>query len=397
MLAIPNRIILQTSTATFTKQQLEKARKWRRALHQHPELSGKEFATSNRIATILQGLSPSRIVRGIGGAGLIAVYDSGEAGPSILLRAELDALPIQEINDFPYRSENEGVSHKCGHDGHMSILLLVAQYLAQNPPQKGKVTLLFQPAEETGAGAALVLDDPKFDASEFDYAFALHNLPGYPLGQIVYREGPFSASVSSLIIKLHGKTAHAAEPENGQNPAMAISEILQKANKLEQPDPEVGGFAILTPVYLILGEKAYGVAAGYGEVHLTLRAWQQKDMETISNQLLEAISEICDKHQLTCETSWTDTFKTNRNHPEAIALLEQVIEQLELNSTIRNIPFKWGEDFGAFTQTIKGAMFGLGSGEDQPALHNPDFDFPDAIAETGAQVFVALCRELCYQ
>jgi amidohydrolase len=377
---------------TFHPDHIANAHHWRHLLHQHPEVSGRETATARRIAEWLAPLHPDTLMQNLGGTGITACFDSGQPGPSILLRTELDALPIQETNDLPYRSRTDGVSHKCGHDGHMAILLLVAQYLSENRPQQGKVTLLFQPAEEDGSGAVAVLNDPGFDVTAYDIAFALHNLPDYQLGKVVYREGPFTAAVKSLIIRLHGKTAHAAEPENGQNPALAIAELLQTADQLQEPDIHNEDFALLTPVYLTMGEKAYGVSAGYGEVHLTLRAWRQAHMEAISEQFLEATRSICQKYGLTCDHDWTDAFQTNRNHPEAIALLEEAIKNQDMEGHVRAVPLKWGEDFGAFLQQIDGAMFGLGAGEDQPALHNPDYDFPDVLIEKGARLFVELCR-----
>lgn len=374
---------------------LPEVQAFRRQLHQHPELSGAEEQTALRVLEKLERLQPSQIFTGLGGHGVAAVFDSGRPGPTLLFRTELDALPIEEVNEFAYRSTNPGVSHKCGHDGHMAVMMGFAHYLQGHPPGKGRVLLLFQPAEEIGAGAQWMLDDPGFDALlPIDHAFAFHNLPGFPSGQIVCREGPFSAAVQSLIVRLHGKTAHAGEPENGTNPAMAISEIIKASQTACQPDRDKEGFAILTPVHINLGEVAYGVSAGYGEIHLTIRTWTEAEMEKLSQRLLDYIGRVSKKYGLKAETEWTNIFRTNRNDPEMAALIEAAAEAEGFSYHTAPYAFKWGEDFGAFTQQYRGAMFGIGSGEGHPALHNPDYDFPDEIIPVGVRMYTRLCEAI---
>jgi amidohydrolase len=360
----------------------------RHYLHQHPELSGEEKQTAQYLYEKLQELSPTRIITQIGGHGMAAIFDSGADGPSIMYRTELDALPIEEINEFDYRSTQEKVSHKCGHDGHMTMVLGFGRYLAQHRPQRGRIILLFQPAEEIGAGAEWMLADPKFEELlPIDYAFAIHNLPGFPLGQIVYKRGPFSAAVKSLVIRLYGKTSHAGEPENGINPALAISEIIREADIACQGDVNHPEFAILTPVHIELGEIAYGVAAGYGEVHLTIRTWTEQEMSELSARLLRYVSKMAVRHHLRAETEWTNVFRTTRNEKEVVDIIEQAAADNGYQAHECKHPFKWGEDFGAFTQRFRGAMFGLGAGEQQPALHNPDYDFPDDILPSGIYMY----------
>lgn len=364
---------------------------FRRELHQHPELSGQEQATARRVATFLQHCHPAKIWQGLGGDGLLALFDSGQVGPCLLLRAELDALPIQEVNDFSYRSQTEGVSHKCGHEGHTTILLGVAQALHQQPLRKGKVLLLFQTAEETGVGAKAMLEDPQWgDIPRPDYVFALHNLPGFPLGQVVIREGAITAAVRSMIIRLYGKTAHAAEPEHGINPAEALADILPALqiisnNQVNRPD-----FKVITPVHIVVGEKAYGVAAGYGELHLTIRTWTEEVMQELITEIKQILAQAAQQKGIRYEIDWTDTFPGNTNHSEVTDALLRAAKGAGLQTKILNTPLKWGEDFGYFTQRYPGTFLGLGAGENSPALHNPDYDFPDALIETGTALWEAL-------
>jgi amidohydrolase len=164
----------------------------RHDLHRRPELSGEEGQTAARIVAELERHGPDEILTDLGTHGVAAVYNSGAAGPTVLFRCELDGLPITEISRFAWRSEIDGKGHLCGHDGHMAIMCGLAVQLAANRPVRGRVVLLFQPAEETGAGAADVIADPRFERIRPDYAFALHNLPGLPLGSVGVRSGPFT-------------------------------------------------------------------------------------------------------------------------------------------------------------------------------------------------------------
>ena len=360
----------------------------RRYLHKNPELPECEFGTAQYIAAQLSEFGPSRLLEDLGGTGIIAVFDSGKEGPTVLFRSELDALPIQEVNDFEYRSERENVSHKCGHDGHMATLLGLAEAISQKPPRIGRVMLLFQPAEEIGAGAERVLGDSRFEELyPIDYTFAFHNLPGFPLGEVLVRTGPFTAAVKSLIIKLEGKTSHAGEPENGINPALAIAHILQTTQKMSVPNTQAEDFSLLTPIHVNMGSLAYGVSAGYGEVHLTLRTWTENTMRQLSAKLIQYLSDLALSHGLRLETEWTNVFRTNSNNEEAVDIIQQAAEDCGLLVTPREQPFKWGEDFGAFTQRFRGAMFGMGAGEHCPALHNPDYDFPDELLEHGVRMY----------
>lgn len=372
---------------------LEDLISFRKLLHAHPEVSGNESSTMARVAAYLQELNPTRIQCGLDCHGLIAVFDSGKSGETIVFRAELDALPITETNDFEHRSRVEGVSHKCGHDGHTTILLGLAHCLVEHPPEKGKVVLLFQPSEETGEGAAAVLKESFFQELKPDIIFGLHNLPGFPLHELLIKDGAFTASVSGLVIKLKGKTAHAAEPENGINPAQAVAEILLQMQLWSDNRPEEEGFKLITPVHVELGSIAYGVSAGAAELRFTLRTWTPTQMQGLKDQIKEFLIRTKEAHGLGVDFYYTEEFKATDNLPEAANSIRLAGKQLGLNIRERKQPFKWGEDFGLFTQHFKGAFFGLGAGKNHPALHNPDYDFPDELIPTGILLFYEIYRQ----
>lgn len=366
----------------------------RQELHKHPEVSGNESKTAKRILDFLAKYAPNEIIKNLGGDGLLAIYNGKEDGKSVLFRCELDALPIQEINSFDYKSVYEGVSHKCGHDGHMAILCGMAKTLHENPLEKGTVMLLFQPAEEDGNGAKRVINDSNFDAIKPDFAFALHNLPGYKKHQIVIKEKTFTCAVNSMIIQLEGKTSHAGEPENGINPALAIAEITTFFNSKINTDLTSKEYCLITPIHISMGEKAYGVSAGYGEIHFTIRSNSNAQMQIIESNLEENVKEIASKFNLKTKIDWTQSFQANENNVEAVNYIRKSASNLNLAILEKELPFTFGEDFGLFTQKFKGAMLGLGSGENTPALHNPDYDFPDEIIETGITLFHQITKEI---
>tara|TARA_B100000795_G_scaffold65025_1_gene44090 strand:+ start:603 stop:1742 length:1140 start_codon:yes stop_codon:yes gene_type:complete len=373
--------------------QLNKLTSLRKTFHKYPEVSEHEFETQKRILNFLTK-ETSATLKKVGKTGVLASFESKQAGQTIMIRGDIDALPIAEVNTFDYKSTSEGVSHKCGHDGHTTILLGLAILLTEHPITNGKVLLLFQPAEENGVGAKAVLNDNEFKQEKIDYVFALHNLPGYKAHEIVVKDNEFTGNVKSIILKMTGKTAHAAEPEQGDNPSMAISEIFAYANKISHNKPKESNFFLMTPVYSTLGDLSYGISAGYGEIHFTIRSWSTELIAKRSQEIVHFMQETCKNYNLTPQFSWTQVFHANINHPESVNLIRNAATQNKLTCTEREYPFRWGEDFGNFTQQYKGAMFGLGAGISTPALHNPDYDYPDEITETGIKMFDQIIRQI---
>jgi len=361
----------------------------RRKLHQFPELSGNEYQTARLIKDALQETAPDRIIENLGGAGLAAVYEGTRPGPTLLFRCDLDALPIDEVNTFAYASEYQGIAHKCGHDGHMTIVTGLAMAVSANRPDKGKVVLLYQPSEEDGQGAARVLDDEKFSAIRPDHVFALHNLPGYPAGSVVLRKNTFAAASKGMINKLYGKTSHAGEPENGRSPALAMAGIIQELTALPE-NTSFEDFTLTTIIHSRLGEVAFGTTPGYAEVMATLRTYSNADMEALTNKSVDVIERLSHVYGLKSEISWTEEFPATVNDARAVDLIGQVAQQNQLQVIHIDEPLRWSEDFSNFTLQYPGALFGLGSGERTPQLHNPDYDFPEEIIDGGIKIFYGI-------
>ncbi|MAY83746.1 MAG: amidohydrolase [Flavobacteriales bacterium] len=366
----------------------------RRHLHANPEVSGNESETAKFIYDELKENCDADELIQLDCHAVIARFKSSNPGKTIMIRGDIDALPIQEINSFEHRSKVDGVSHKCGHDGHATILIGLARKLSESKPQSGEVILLFQPSEENGMGAKAVIDDPYFKKVKADFAYALHNLPGFPKKEIVIREKQFNAHVISMIIKLSGKTAHAAEPEFGHNPALTISKLLLATEQMVKNEAEADDFFLITPIHMNLGDLAYGISAGYGEIHYTIRAWDSNLVKQNCLVLEQLAKELGEEDKLKVDISYDQEFAANMNDDKAVDHLKDAVKSINAEHRVLNKAFKWGEDFGLFTQMFPGAMFGIGSGEDCPALHNPDYDYPDEITDTAVDVFFQTIKEI---
>lgn len=364
----------------------------RHHLHQHPELSGQEKNSAAYIKSFVQHFEPTEIIENIGGFGLAIIYKFSDEGPVVALRCELDALPIAEVNDIHYRSIKNNVSHKCGHDGHMAIVAGLAAWLQEQSFRQGQVVLLFQPAEETGKGAEQLLKDSKFTSLGIDYLFALHNIPGEKLHDILVMESGFSAEVVSFAIHLTGKESHASEPEKGVNPAIAQAELIQAFDTLQNNKPNNKDFRILTPVYANLGQQAYGISAAKAELHYTIRTWTTSEMTTLKTQINECVSSITNKHLLDFKIDWFEYFPASNNDTHCNDIVRRAATAENLSVKVKELPFRFGEDFGWFSHHYKSAMFGLGAGLHTPSLHDASYDFPDELIETGVTMFSGIVR-----
>ncbi len=372
----------------------------RKKLHENAEISGKESKTSEIIQSLLLQTNPAEIIMRLGGNGIAAIFTGKMEGPTILFRCELDALPIPEIMSLDHASKSEGVSHKCGHDGHMTIMIGFAQRLLEKPLNSGKVVLLFQPSEETGEGARLVIDDPNFktEIPKPDFVFALHNLPGFPLGQIVIRENTFASASIGMIVDLKGSTSHASEPHLGRSPAMALAQIIQGLSAVPQFHTALHEACQVTIIHARLGEVAFGTSPGNGQVMATLRTYSSEVLETLKNVCQRFVENIARANDLDYKVHWREEFPATINHEEAVDLIKESAIERKLPIYQSPVPFPWSEDFGHFTRSYNGALFGIGAGEKQPPLHHPTYDFPDELIETGIGMFETIMhRTLKYK
>lgn len=368
---------------------------FRHELHRFPEVSRQEAATAARVVAAL-GALPDRVVSGLGGHGVAAVFEGAAPGPTVLFRSETDALPIHEISDAPHRSTRDGVAHLCGHDGHTTILLGLARLLARQRPARGRVVLIFQPAEEDGSGAAAVVADPRFAPFHPDWAFSLHNMPGIALGACWLAPGPMSCASVGLKIQLDGKTSHAAQPERGVSPGLAMAGLIPALTGLGTGGDLSPSFRLVTLTHAVLGEPAFGISPAHAEVWATLRTMIDAPMAALKAEATALAQDAAQAHGLGLTLSWHDDFRACANDPQATALMAEVLDALAIPHTRGNLPMRPSEDFGAFGTLAgsKAAMVFLGAGIDHPALHNPDYDFPDDLIRIGTQIFHRISQRI---
>lgn len=365
----------------------------RHQIHQNPEVSNHEVNTSRMIGEFMKPFHPDEIIS-LASHGKAFVFKGKERGPTVLFRAELDALPITETTGVEYTSHNQNVAHSCGHDGHMAMVTGLAQKVAANRPRIGKAVFLFQPAEEVEQGARDVVNDPNFEKIDPDYVFALHNIPGEEKNKIILIKDTFAAASKGMTVILKGKTAHAAEPEKAISPARAIARIIQELDVMIRMPNLFQDLTLLTIIHIRMGEISFGTTPGDAEVMLTLRAFKNEDMELLTEKAESIIEKIAREEQLQCAFSFAEDFPALVSDNECVQWLEEAARGNGLEYEYKKTPFRWSEDFSYFTQKYRGGFFGLGSGVHQPNLHNSNFDFPDEILDAGIQMFYAIYQKL---
>ncbi len=373
---------------------LEALSAFRRDLHRRPEISGEERETAETIVTALGETKPDAVLTGLGGHGVAAIYEGREPGPTVMVRAELDGLPIEEISEIAHRSQIKGNGHLCGHDGHMTILMALAKGLGRQRPTKGRAILMFQPAEENGAGAAAVLADPKFAEIKPDLVFSLHNFPGIGFGHAALRTGPVNCASRGMRISLSGKTAHASTPGDGIAPTFAMAALLSGLTALGNNGPLDENYTLVTVTHARLGEAAFGISPGYGEIWATLRTLTDERMADLVARAEALATKEAGVAGLKVSIGYEDVFHQCSNAEVAVTALERAMDEEGISHDEGEgvLPMKGSEDFGLFGRVAPSAMFFLGAGENHARLHNPDYDFPDGLIGIGAKVFMRAIR-----
>jgi amidohydrolase len=368
----------------------------RHELHRYPELSGHEHGTAEKITEFIGALHPDEVMH-IGKTGRAFIFSGTRAGKTLMFRAELDALPVASLVKAGHKSSIPGISHACGHDGHMAILAGLAKRIAAQRPEAGRVILLFQPAEETGQGAYELLQDENFKSIAPDSIFALHNIPGEEKNTVLLKEGHFAAASQGLIIRLEGKTSHAAEPENGKSPAKAIASLITQLNEISENKNLFRAMALLTIIHIRLGEVAFGTSPGNALMMVTMRAERDDDMNRMAAMVEERVNAISWENGLKLALDKTEVFPALFNDPECVTQAGMAAQRLGSGIKYLSSPFRWSEDFAYFTRNYKGCLIGLGAGPDHAQLHNPEYDFPDDIIDTGINLFYSIYKSYNFE
>lgn len=379
--------------------------KLRDKLNKNAELSGQEKETNKIINKFLEKTNPDVHYKNVGGYGIVAIYKGVEEGKNILFRADIDGLNIpsgQQTTDNGQQSVSESkangqqpianrqYSHRCGHDGHATILCGLAMRYGKKRPEKGNVILLFQPAEETGEGALAVINDPLFKEINIDMAFALHNLPGYAKHQIILKKGCFASASLGLKLIFDGTTSHASQPEKGNNPQRVITTLLDAFQKKYENLKRDKFHTTLTVTHVAIGEETFGVTPGHAEIWLTLRSQDDESLQNLTDSTVALSEYVAKEFKLKFTHSIHEAFAATMNSSRETELVEQAAKDLKLSVNNIKEPFPWSEDFGRFGSICPVCLFGLGSGFEHEPLHSPIYDFEDEIIDTGVEMFYQL-------
>jgi len=373
---------LREEIATIVPQMIEV----RHHIHQHPELAYEEHATADLVSARLAEWGYA-VHRGLGGTGVVGQLRHGSGTKSIGLRADMDALPIVEATGLPYASRHHGKMHACGHDGHTATLLAAAQHLAQTRRFDGTLNLIFQPAEEGGAGAKRMVEQGLFELFPCDAIFALHNAPGRPLGSLAFRSGAALASADSVTIVITGKGGHAAMPHFSRDPLVAGASLVMALQTIVSRNVNPLDTAVVT-VGAFQSGVANNVIPASARLELSVRALS-REVRLLLKKRIHALADAqARSFDCSAEVDWRDGYPVLVNTPDETAFAAQVaIELLGADKVeIDPPPVTGSEDFAFMLEHRPGCYLFLGNGDGEGScmVHNPGYDFNDGAMETGA-------------
>jgi amidohydrolase len=365
---------------------------WRRDIHAHPELGFEEQRTSDLVAEKLATWG-FEVFRGIGKTGVVGRLKSGASGRSIGLRADMDCLPIVEATNLPYRSRHEGRMHACGHDGHTTMLLGAARYLAETRNFDGTVHLIFQPAEEGLGGGAAMVADGLFDRFSCDAIFGMHNRPGLAIGKFQIRTGPMMAGGAYFDIAVTGRGAHGARPESGIDPVLTASHIAIALQTIVSRNVRPIDTAVVSVTQIHAG-AAYNVIPEQAVLRGTARCFNSETMMTIEKNMRRIATGVAAGFGATAELDFRVLFPALVNDADEARFIADVAAELV---GADNVDRDGGlamasEDFSYMLEKRPGAYIRIGNGDGAGEVHNPGYDFNDAALPFGASLFARLAE-----
>jgi len=369
---------------------------WRRDIHAHPELSMQEFRTSAMVQEKLKSFGVDEIITGMAGTGVVGVIRAGTSDRAIGLRADMDALPIQEDTGLPYASQNANVMHACGHDGHTTMLLGAAKYLAETRNFDGTVYLVFQPAEEFEGGADAMVKDGLFDRCPMEMIFGLHNWPQSPEGTFLWREGDVMAAVGWIDFTITGKGSHGAFPHQGVDPVVVAATIVNALQTIvsRNMEPIQGG---VVSIGHISGGDAYNILPEKVVMKGTARWFRPQVGEVIEKGVHRLATGIAHSFGAKAEVKFSRHAPATVNEVDATAIAVNAAKAIAGAGKVKHMPMPTmgGEDFAYMLEAKQGAylMLGGGRGADEPLLHHPKYDFNDAILPIGSSWYSTLVEK----
>lgn len=375
----------------FSAERLKAYAELRQALHRRPELAYEEHATSRLVAEKLRAWG-YEVETGLAGTGVVATLRHGPGERVIGIRADMDALPIEEGTGLAHASEVKGKMHACGHDGHTTILMAAAEELAQSRDFSGTVRLIFQPAEEDGAGAQRMIDEGLFERFPVDAIYGLHNWPGVPAGEFRFIDGPAMASVELFIIKVIGRGGHGAKPHLAVDPVLAAASIVMALQSVVARSIDPIEPAVVT-VGAIHGGTVPNVIPDSVELQITVRSFTPEIRDQVRGRILAIAKAQAESYGATAEIFAPPGYPALINHPTQNAIARQTAKRLFGQERVGTLPpIMASEDFAYFLEKRPGAYLFVGNGPSAD-LHSPLYDFNDAIIGDAARFWVGLVRD----
>ncbi|WP_300712060.1 M20 aminoacylase family protein [Limnohabitans sp.] len=368
----------------------------RRDIHRHPELAFEEHRTSDLVAAKLQSWG-YQVHRGLGGTGVVGTLKRGSSERKLGIRADMDALPIQEATGAEWVSTRQGLMHACGHDGHTAMLLAAAKAIAQAPDFDGTLNLIFQPAEEGGGGAVRMMDDGLFEHHPCDAVFAMHNMPGTPVGHLVFRDGAAMASSDYATIRIHGTGGHGAMPHRAADPLVAASSIVMALQTIVSRNVDPLHTAVVTVGALHAGQ-ANNVIPALATLELSVRALDPQVRQLLEQRIKALVTAQAESFGVRAEVEWRQGYCVLVNNTEQTNFARQVALDLvgPERVTLNGPPLTGSEDFAFMLEKVPGSYLLIGNGDGDSAgacmVHNPAYDFNDDNIATGASYWVALVQ-----
>jgi amidohydrolase len=374
----------------------------RRTIHSHPELRYEETQTSELVAKTLEGWG-IEVYRGLGKTGVVGVLKRGSGTRSIGLRADMDALPIQELNTFEHRSRHQGKMHACGHDGHTAMLLGAARYLAKHGDFDGTIIFVFQPAEEGGAGARAMIEDGLFSRFPVDAVFGIHNWPGLPAGKFAVAEGPFMASSNEFRIDIKGVGAHAAMPHNGRDPVFTAVQIANGLQGVITRNKKPIDTAVLSITQIHAGD-AVNVVPNEAWLAGTVRTFTTEALDLIESRMRKIVESVAEAYECSVEFTFRRNYPPTINSKEetrfAVDVMREIVGADKVDDSFE--PTMGAEDFAfmllekpgcyAFLGNGTGSHREIGHGDGPCMLHNASYDFNDDLLPIGSTYWVKLAQ-----
>ena len=369
---------------------------WRRDIHAHPEIAFEEHRTAQIVADKLESFG-IEVETGIAGTGVVGTLRKGMGNRSIGLRADLDALLINETNDFEYKSKNPGQMHACGHDGHTTMLLGAAKYLSEQGNFDGTVNFIFQPAEENEGGGRVMIEDGLFDKYPVESVYGMHNIPGMPVGSFAIKPGPIMAAFDIFNLKVIGRGGHAAMPQTTVDPIIVGTKIIDAFQAIisRSIDPQEPSVLSVTQFH---GGDAYNVIPNQVEIKGCTRCFSPNVQKKLEDEMRQISESICKAYGADCEFHYEHRYPATINSEEEANLAGQVAQEIvgEERVNLSPRPGMGSEDFAYMLQEKPGSYIWIGNGDGEGScmIHNPGYDFNDEILPIGATYWVKMAEEI---